>query len=226
MDQLTIIRAIDRILTPIYKNLPYSHYGLTLKLLGQNNKTLLDAACGDGQFMAMINYNCKYIATGADLFPPYLKKAAATGVYSKLVKADLRKLPFKSRSFDVVMCSQAIEHLTKKEGFALMKSLEKLAKKRLLIITPGGEMPQDAYDGNIYQKHKSQWSAYDFTSNGFHVTGQGLKFLYGTGNAVKTWGLLSYIFSLISLLAGPLLAINPDLGVYLFCWKDINGKKK
>lgn len=226
MDQLKLIRFMDKILTPVYKHIPYSHYGLTLKLLGKRNHSLLDAACGDGQFMAMINKKHTYNVTGADLFSPYLKKAKATGVYSQLVKADLRKLPFKSKSFDVVLCSQAIEHLTKKEGFALMKSLTTLAKKRVLIITPAGEMPQDAYDGNIYQKHKSQWYAEDFMPHGFNVEGQGLKILYGTGNAVKRWGFISYFFSLISLLFGPLLALKPNLGVYLFCWKDINEKKK
>ena len=226
MDQLKLIRFVDQILTPVYKHIPYSHYSLTLRSLGKHNRTLLDAACGDGQFMAMINKDHTYVATGADLFSPYLKKAKATGVYSRLIKADLRKLPFKPKSFDVVLCSQAIEHLTKKEGLALIDSLSKLAKKRVVIITPAGEMPQEAYDGNIYQKHKSQWYAGDFTSHGFNVKGQGLKILYGTGNAVKRWGVISYLFSFISLLAGPLLALKPNLGVYLFCWKNVNKKKK
>ncbi|MEK9208291.1 MAG: class I SAM-dependent methyltransferase [Patescibacteria group bacterium] len=221
-NQVKIIRKIDFILTPLYKIIPYTHYWQTLKAIGNRGKTLLDVACGDGQFMTIINSDHRFVAHGADIFDPYIKKAKQTHAYAKIPKADIRKLNFPSKSFDLVLCSQAIEHLTKKEGFALMKTLEKIAKKRVIFITPAGHMPQDPYDGNTHQKHKSEWKAHDFSDRGYIVTGQGLKFFYGSGNAVKKWGVFSYLFSIFSLLAGPVLKINPDWGVYLFCWKDLS----
>lgn len=222
MDHLALIRSIDKLFTPLYRKIPFSHYQITLKSIGNTGKSLLDVACGDGQFMSMINANHKYTVTGIDTFSPYLKIAAATGVYTKLVKGDIQHLPFRPRQFDICFCSQAIEHLTKKQGFILMDNLAKIARQRVVFITPAGDMPQDPYDGNVHQKHISTWSARDFSLQGYKVVGQGLKILYGSGNAVKKWGLFSYLFSLISLLAGPLLAVKPDWGVYLFCVKDIN----
>lgn len=221
MDQLALIRRLDNFLTPLYRRLPFSHYWWTLASLSGPGTTILDVACGDGRFMSMINSQRKYRVTGYDIFSPYLKKAAATGVYSKIVRGNIRRLPFRPKQFDICFCSQAIEHLTKNQGFALIDRLEKIAKKRVVFITPAGELPQDPYDGNIYQKHLSTWTAADFTARGYKVAGQGLKFLYGTGNAVKKWGVFSYLFSLLSLLAGPLLILFPDWGVYLFCTKDL-----
>lgn len=222
MDQLKIIRSIDSFFTPIYRLIPASHYNLTIQSIGNNPGKILDVACGDGQFMAMINKDKKYQVTGVDIFSPYLASAKKTGVYTTLVKSDIRKLPFKKNEFDTVFCSQAIEHLSKKQGFEFIDQLEKIARKRVIIITPAGDLPQDPYDGNSYQRHLSTWSASDFKTRGYKVTGQGLKFLYGSGNAVKSWGIVSYLFSLMSLICAPLLRINPDLGVYIFCTKDIS----
>lgn len=221
MDQLQIIRKVDSLLTPLYRVLPYTHYGITTRLLQNSGDKLLDVACGNGQFMAMLNKNRDYRVTGVDIFTPYLKLARETGVYSKLIKSNIQKLPFKRKTFDICLCSQAIEHLTKDQGFEFMKQLEKIARRRVVFITPAGEMPQDTYDGNRYQKHLSTWYARDFTKNGYKVTAQGLKLLYGSGNAVKKWGIVSYLFAVISFLSTPLLTLNPDWGVYLFCSKDL-----
>ncbi len=222
MDKLNIIRSLDDLFTPVYRKIHHTHYNMAIQALEGAGTKVLDVACGNGKFMSMLNADHHLDVTAVDIFPPYLKKAKATGVYSKLVKSDIRKLPFKAGQFDICFCSQAIEHLSKSEGFAFMGQLEKIARKRVVIITPAGDLPQDPYDGNKYQRHLSTWHASDFIERGYHVRGQGLKCLYGTGNAVKKWGFISYLFAFLSLLAGPLLNIFPDLGVYIFCTKDLN----
>ncbi len=221
MNQIQLIRFLDNLFTPLYKKIPSSHYNLTLQAIELEKGNLLDVACGDGKFMAMINHDHKYHVTGVDIFPPYLTLAKKTGVYDRLVKSDIKKLPFKKREFDIVFCSQAIEHLSKKQGFEFIDQLERISRKKVVIITPAGDLPQDPYDGNSYQRHLSTWSTEDFQTRGYKVVGQGLKILYGSGNAVKQWGLLSYVFSFISLIFSPLLRLKPDLGVYLFCSKDV-----
>jgi hypothetical protein len=53
-----------------------------------------------------------------------------------------------------------IEHLPKNDGVNLIKSLEKIAKRQVLITTNSFE--QGEYDNNPFQAHKSAWSTSDF----------------------------------------------------------------
>jgi len=177
--------------------------------------------CGDGSLAKVLNLNKNFKLTGVDIFEPYLKKARKTGLYEKLIKADVRNLPFKEEKFDVVFCAHLIEHLTRKEGFKLIKRLESLARKKVVIASPVGFLPQDEYNGNPFQKHKSVWWSEDFKTRGYKVVGQGLRLIYGQQNVVERLGLLSYLFSLVSLAYQPLLFLNPNLGVYIICWKEM-----
>lgn len=89
-----------------------------LALLEPNpDATLLDLGCDDGELT--LRY-AKRLGTkriyGADFIPAALAQAKRRGV--KTIKADLnRKLPFPSRSFDVVTTNQVIEHLLETDSF-------------------------------------------------------------------------------------------------------------
>jgi len=221
MNQLALIRKIDSFLAPIYVSCPWTYYGIITRAIGKNGRKLLDVGCGDGSLAKALNLNKNFKLTGVDIFEPYLKKARKTGLYEKLIKADVRNLPFKEEKFDVVFCAHLIEHLTRKEGFKLIKRLESLARKKVVIASPVGFLPQDEYNGNPFQKHKSVWWSEDFKTRGYKVVGQGLRLIYGQQNVVERLGLLSYLFSLVSLAYQPLLFLNPNLGVYIICWKEM-----
>jgi len=221
MNQLTLIRKIDNFLAPIYIKCPLIYYGIITRAIGKNGRKLLDVGCGDGSLAKALNLNKNFKLTGVDIFEQYLKKARKTGLYEKLIKADVRNLPFKEEKFDVVFCAHLIEHLTRKEGFKLIKRLESLARKKVVIASPVGFLPQDEYNGNPFQKHKSVWWSEDFKTRGYKVVGQGLRLIYGQQNVVERLGLLSYLFSLVSLAYQPLLFLNPNLGVYIICWKEM-----
>jgi len=51
---------------------------------------------------------------------------------------DVRKLPFKQKSFDTVLCMEVIEHLEKEEAIRLIEDMEKIARKKIIITTPVG----------------------------------------------------------------------------------------
>ena len=101
-----------------------------------------------------------------------------------------------------------------------LTNLENIAKRRIIFIIPVGGLPQDPYDGNPYQKHLSAWYPRDFKEKGYKVWGQGARILYGYGNRVRKLGPISYIFSLVSFIFWPMLALKPEWAIYMFCWKD------
>lgn len=191
-------------------------------------KTILELGCGKGAFGELINDKGEYRITGVDIFEPYLKVCRDGGKYEKVMKIDLtKKLPFKDKSFDMVVCLQTIEHLDEKAGLSLIKKMEIIAKKMVLITTPNGDCLQDEYDENKYQRHLSAWIPLDFEKRGYQVFGSGLKLVYGShshaGDEIKLGQLPLYI---ISFLMNPIANINPNIAAQLVAIKGKNDDSK
>jgi ubiquinone/menaquinone biosynthesis C-methylase UbiE len=184
----------------------------------RNASTVLDLGCGKGAFASMINYDHKYYVTGVDLFTPYLQIAKRSGYLNMIVKSDIRKYSSKDNSFDTVICSQVLEHLTKKDAFRVIKKMKKWTRN-IIIGVPYGKFEQDEYDNNKLQIHKSIWLANDFSKLGFKVYGQGLRFIYGQDGLLLKYNitnkLLRYVLYLISYLASPIVLFLPQYSTYL-----------
>jgi len=58
---------------------------------------------------------------------------AAAGAELPLVRADARALPFPDRSVDVVLCSQLLHHFDRDEGLALLRELNRVARRRVIV---------------------------------------------------------------------------------------------
>src|SRR5260221_4666297 len=112
----------------VLTNIPFTYWGITKHMVGNDFKTILDIGCGTGVPMEILNSDGKFIATGVDVYKPYLQQCRQKGIYKKVVEMDVRKLTFKSKSFDTVICFHLIEHLTRQEGKALVKKMEAIAK--------------------------------------------------------------------------------------------------
>lgn len=173
-----------------------------------NAKSILDVGCGDGSLMIKVNRDKKYDITGVDLYKPYLKLAKRSGVYKNVISSDIRKIKFKDKSFDAVLASQVIEHLTKKDALKLIKKMEKIARHKIILATPNGFVKYDPFeiiDDNKLQEHKSGWEIKEMKKMGYEVFGQGSGFIYRpSGLLYKFRGLkdilviFSYILSPIS----------------------------
>src|SRR5438132_3244394 len=96
--------------------------------------SLLDAGCGDGLYLEAIGSGASRLV-GTDISDRILETARATatrsGVEPELVRANVESLPFPDRSFDVVLCTQVIEHL-----LAPAEGLHELAR----VLRPGGTL--------------------------------------------------------------------------------------
>ena len=187
-------------------------------------KTVLDVGCGDGEFMLKVNPDKKYEVVGIDLFKPNIKIAKQKGVYKKVILSDLRKINFKKKSFDVVLASQVIEHISKKEGLKMISVIEKIAKKRIIIYTPNGFAPFDPFevvDKNPLQVHKSGWGVEEMRRYGYKVYGQGNRIIYNTNNGLLyKFRRLKNILVVISFLLAPISYFLPETSSMIVAIKD------
>ncbi|MCX6819342.1 MAG: class I SAM-dependent methyltransferase [Candidatus Aenigmarchaeota archaeon] len=124
------------------ENYPEAQYSITrLKLLDAElskieNDNILDVGGGAGLLVPVLYKNTKTL-TETDLSPRLVKKAKERYRNLKSIKfmtADAENLKFADKSFDVVVCSEAIEHMLKPEK--ALKELCRVARKAILITTP------------------------------------------------------------------------------------------
>lgn len=119
----------------------YAHrtqYESLIKLLGKG-KTILDAGCGEGVIPLLLAER-GIASTGMDISEPNIKKAqsvAKENHLENLVKFDIgdaEHLPYQDASFDVVISSHVLEHLSDFDAGA--RELVRVAKERVVIALP------------------------------------------------------------------------------------------
>lgn len=116
--------------------------------IGSDPKTILDCACGIGtQAIGLALAGHK--VTGSDLSPVAItraqREAAQRGVRLPCCAADMRRLPFRSSGFDVVLCADnAVAHLLTAEdvvaGLSQMRRV--LVAGGRLVLTMRGDYLQ------------------------------------------------------------------------------------
>lgn len=198
-----------------------------LKKIAGNPKTVLDVGCGDGEIMSIIGEK-KWKVTGIDIFPESLKQAKATGMYKELIKGDLikecEKLIRQKKKYDLVFCSQVIEHITKKDGQKLIELADKLAKKKIYFGTPLGFMhqPHVFIKGNPHQHHKSGWELEDFRKKGYTVHGVGFKPIWSESGLARTNNkLFELILTIVGYLSSPFVYYFPQTAAGILATKEL-----
>ena len=136
--------------------------------LSRGSRRVLLVGCGPS---ARVAVGIGELSVGVDIFRPYLEKARSEGVLGNLVRADAIKLPFRSFTFDCVIALDVIEHLPKRKGHGLIGEMVRVSKRRVVIFTPNGFLPQASYDRNPHQEHFSGWTTHDLEGLGFTVLG-------------------------------------------------------
>lgn len=123
----------DRDLTPQEKY----RIHLVAQIIPKDVETILDAGCGNG---AISNYLEGYTIKGIDRSEEALK-------YFKHDKSigSLESLPFEDGAFDLVLCSDVLEHLPKEVFERAINELQRVSKKYLLIISPNAEDLEASY---------------------------------------------------------------------------------
>jgi len=178
-----LLLMLDNFVNRIYSTISQNWIEMLKKELSDCS-TVLDLGCG---YNSPIQYcNNINLSVGVEMFEPYLKESVKKRIHDEYIKGDIRRLEFKPKSFDAVLCLELIEHLTKEEGYELIKKMEKWARKKIIITTPNGYLWQDGYDNNPLQMHRSGWSVDELKKLGFEVYGiSGWKKLRGYRGQIK-----------------------------------------
>lgn len=195
-------------------------YYKTLERHLKGCSTVLDVGCGSDSPLARIKKF--FLSHGIDAHKPSILKSKDKKIHDNYTVGNIGSLRshFRRKSFDAVIALDVIEHFPKEDSYKLIEEMEKIAKKKVILLTPNGFYSQDGYDSNPYQIHKSGWSSKDLQRLGYKVYGlRGIKYLRGDYATIKhkpwaLWGLISFI-------SEPLLYLNPSLSYDLFAVKNI-----
>ncbi len=157
----------------------FSSYNDELRKATSDCGSILDVGCG-------VDSPVQYLSTdmyrvGVDVHAPAIEASKRRGIHNEYFEISIDDIDqhFADGSFDCVLASDVIEHVTKEQGLALIEKIERIAKYKVIIFTPRGFLPQDEQDGNPWQKHKSGWEVSEMERFGYHVTGiNGLKSIW------------------------------------------------
>lgn len=208
-------------------NLPFSYIWIIRNITNSKFKTVLDLGCDRGDFMKIISKDRRWKIIGIELYEDSVKWAKKSGIYEQVIKGDVTKLPRRVRrkKYDLVFCSQVLEHLPKNKGEKALKEWEKLAGKRIVVSTPRGFIPYERIEvqreaKNPHQTHLSGWQIKEFTDRDYKVRGQGAAFIYGKNGIARSLPSLLPFFSLVSIIFAPLVYFFPHLSTYMIAWKN------
>jgi hypothetical protein len=186
-------------------------------------RTLLDLGCGYDSPIRRASPRLER-SVGVDLFEPYLQRSVAAGIHTEYRCMNVMDVGagFAPGSFDCVVALDLIEHLSREEGFRLLQLMETLATRKVIVFTPNGFVPQDAIDGNPFQRHRSGWTVGDMRERGYRVRGiYGWKPLRGE-RAEPRWR-PRRLWGTLALWTQPLVRNRPEHAFHLLCVKDLPG---
>lgn len=184
--------------------------------------SILDVGCGANSPVGKIKKT--FYSEGIDIFKASIIESRKKKIHDKYRVGDIRKIDqfYKQKSFDVVVALDVIEHFNKGDALRLIRKMETIARKRVVIFTPNGFHHQHHVD-NRYEEHKSGWAVNDLKLIGYSVYGlRGLKFIRGEWATVKYkpwlfWGTVAFF-------SEPLLYFFPSLSYHLFAVKELYEK--
>ena len=139
-------------------------------------ESVLDIGCGPSSPLQYCK-NIKY-SVGVEPFKPYLEKSKKKKIHTKYINKRIEELDFPENSFDAVIMIEVLEHLPKKVGYEILKKAQKWARKKVIVSTPNGYLPQKSIDRNPLQTHRSGWAVEEMKNLSYKAYGMaGWKFL-------------------------------------------------
>jgi SAM-dependent methyltransferase len=204
---------------------PFTALYYVRHMLDKRSESILDIGCGKGEPMKFVNRRKRYFSVGIDAFGPYLEKCKKAGYHSDFILGDIRKLPFRKKSFDVVLIMEVLEHLDRPDGIALLQCAQDLARKQVIITTPLGKYEQNSYDSNPHQEHKYIWSSREIKKLGYKIKLLGLRGIGGEkGIGANIPEKLKFLVDILWVITGPLTFVLPFLAGEMVCTKNVQWK--
>jgi len=193
--------------------IPFTNWWLVWRKLDKGSKSILDLGCGKGKPMKFVNRHKRFYTVGIDGFNPYVEQCRREKSHDVVLQGDIRRLSYKDKTFDVVLCLQTLEHLDREDGVSLLRWMEQVARKQVIITTDINEFVQGAgSDGNELQEHKYIWGADEFREQGFVVYGIGIKGWGGENGYSRLFPqpLRWLVGTSLQILMGPIMWFKPE----------------
>ena len=130
--------------------------------------SMLDVGCSDGRGSDVLTG-----AFGCDIYRPALDAARRAKRRAPVTQADLRRLPYRSRAFDVVTALDVIEHFEKDDAYLVLSEMERVARSLVIVLTPSGFVAQPPTEDEPWQLHRCGFSEEDLRAVGYEVEGVG-----------------------------------------------------
>jgi len=181
-----MVTTLDSLKKQILAIVQPRHFQLShvLSELCCDSQSILDLGCGSGQVWQSLIPKTAQIRIGVDAHVSSLDLALGNSVFTEVHVSDI--LLFMNRlhdsSIDTVVALCVIEHMTVEHGKILANEMRRVARKRAVIFTPNGFVPQNGDIDNPAQAHLSGWTTKVLRDLGydFYCGFNGLKFLRGT----------------------------------------------
>lgn len=169
---MNIIRSCHNIFFPEYPKILEKQFS--------GCSTVLDVGCGKDSPIKSFSKN--FYCVGVDAHAPAIKQSKQSNIHNEYYNMDIIRISdkFQPESFDCVLASDVIEHLRKEDGQKLLDMMENIARKKVIIYTPRGFLPQEVCEGNPYQLHLSGWDVEEMRSRYYNIIGYN-----GLGNIWK-----------------------------------------
>lgn len=125
------VKKTYEIISDSWKNLRKSFWFVKKFAKEIKNKKILDAGCGDCS--QLIEFKENYLF-GIDFSKKMIFEARKKCKDAKLVIGDIRNLPFKDKSFDIVICIATLHHIKeRKERIKALKELKRVCKEKIML---------------------------------------------------------------------------------------------
>jgi SAM-dependent methyltransferase len=144
-------------------------YMNTIRREAAGCQSVLDLGCGPLSPTRLLRFAH---ATAVEGFAPALEAARSAGTHTEYVLADVRTIGtlFTPKQFDCCIALDLIEHLSREDGIALLRTMESLARRKVILFTPNGFLPQASHEGDL-QEHLSGWTPEQMRALGYRVYG-------------------------------------------------------
>jgi len=101
----------------------------------KNIVKILDVGCGEGFISGLVQAHCKNVEiTGVDYAKEALDIARSLNRDITFIEGSIYQIPFEEKSFDIVLCTEVLEHLQNPVEAAT--ELQRVAKRYLLVTVP------------------------------------------------------------------------------------------
>jgi len=190
--------------------------------------SVLDLGCGPSSPLEYVK-NIKH-SVGVEAYEPYVERSRAKRIHSEYVVKNILDLDYQEGAFDAVILIGVLEHVDRELGNKVLELCAKWARKKVIVTTPNGFIPQKSLDGNPLQMHLSGWKVDDFKKLGYTVRGLcGLKLLrqevdsdgMGDDLLVTMRFRPRFFWFAVSVLTVPVCFFLPRLSFDLYCVKRV-----